>query len=970
MSINQESELPTPIPVHVFLSYASEDRERAAWLHDKLMEANLASVWFDDKDIEGGDYWENEIDDGLRKTTVLVALLTKNSTDRSREWIEYERSEAVRLHKPIIPLRYEDELPEHMSHLQCIDFTRNEDAGLAALLKAIDKHTLRYTSRPRLPGKPPPIGDAFVGRELELQKLVKLIDGPSARVETGRKTIAIQGMGGEGKTMLVKELVRRIALRYPGGVIFEERGESRTPAREVFESWARRALGRELDREYKSADVQSLLAGYGELLVVIDDVSELDFGDTNQLLESLPPDATRIVTTRSVDAKSELGCLMYPLARLSDTDAHQMVRERLLAMDMTATPYNSPKQDIAISRLVDLVQGNALALEVTSARCNLPQDLTREVDDLAKCLAEGVEGVSVASGDNKGNSLEVSLTISLKLLRKHDEDNHTNWAERFAALGIFPDSGRISRELIAAVWGDDEDDARTFPALNGLFRRAMLKLEPDDIYRSHPLLSAFARSLLRKEPDRLAETERRYRDFLTRTAEQGFSKPEEQWSDMELYTPHLLHTAAKLWNECTSLLGDLNALALPEAPVAGIALATPGVLESAAQAAAFAHALMPYVLRRPALGEDGRRVLTLGLACVRATGNEQLMDTFVRALGVWYARGKTAVAEDYFEQALRWAEDTDDPAEKGKVLSDYGELQRNRTKFDHAIELLERALVIHEELDAERMQAVTLKSLGEAYARRCDFEIGMSHYNRAIELYKSLEDLSGEADLLNKVGSVEFNRGNYQAAIDKFNEALPIHEKLRNRSMEGEDRNDMGISYTYLKKPELALPYLKEAIEIHGQLGNRRLEAIAISNRAATHYMLGPQQADAYETAVLDARRSAAIAGEIEDKLTEVWALNWEALAQQELHRPELALLLLERAVAMLDEAGPRERVSTWGNLGYLLGKHLDQREWGAVWLRRAITLMSQLMSEQKITRAFGGRTRPELEAMLQEIST
>ncbi len=119
-----------------------------------------------------------------------------------------------------------------------------------------------------------------------------------------------------------------------------------------------------------------------------------------------------------------------------------------------------------------------------------------------------------------------------------------------------------------------------------------------------------------------------------------------------------------------------------------------------------------------------------------------------------------------------------------------------------------------------------------------------------------------------------------------------------------------------------------------------------------------------------DAQKSVAIAREIEDKLTEVWSLNWEGLAQQKLHRLELAFAALDKADRMLGPDRPRECVSTWGNLGYLLGKDLGQRERGVELLEKAIALMHELMCDGSFTRAFGGRTLAESEAMLREIQS
>ncbi|HEX8337741.1 MAG TPA: tetratricopeptide repeat protein [Pyrinomonadaceae bacterium] len=976
MSTDRESGGATRhIPARLFLNYASEDREWAVWLRARLLEAGVAGVWLDRTGIEGGDDWKMEIDAGLRGSTVLLALLTKSSTGTSRLWVEYEQREARRLLKPIIPLRLEADagLPKQLQHLHYVDFAEDgadREAVLPALVAAIQKYTLRFTSNRRLTGEPPPLRGPFVGRDAELHALLEKMDGPEVCTASGRQTVAIQGMGGQGKTALAEELIRRIAVRYPGGLLIEERGQVQAPAEVVFQRWAAKGLGKQPPREYDAADVRSLLGEYGELLVLIDDVHESDFEETCRLLDALPSDSTRLVTTRSLNADVALGCTMYQLLRLSDQDARELVLNRLRARASAGAGLEvTEEQDEAIRRLVELVQGHALALKLAAARCNLPEDLPDVVGQLAAGMAEGVDGLAVARpyAPKKDESLAVSLNISLKHLGEYDLYQGTNWTERFAALGVFPDGGRMNPELIGAVWGDaGGKDGRTGAALDGLYRLAMIEEEPGKIYLSHPLLSAFARSLLRKEPERLTAARLRYHDFLTRAAERGFSEPEEHWSRMELYAPHLLHAAAVLWEEWTLRLGDLDALALPEAPAEGATLTDPAAREAALGAVRFAQSVTGYVLRRPALGEVGRRLLTLGLACARATNSVELLDTFVRALGAWYARSNPPAAERYFERALAWAERTKDRAEQGKVLSEYGELQRNRSQLDHAIRLLNRALDIHHDLGDERMVAATYKSLGEAYWRRCDFDTAPGHYQRAVDIYRVLKDISGEADLRNKIGSVKFNQGHYKQAIQDFKRARRMHRKVGNLSMEGEDLNDMGIAYNYLGRPECALVLLDKAIKIHRRLGNRRLEAIAVSNRAGAFYAQGRQDPAAYKSALREAVNAGAIAREVECRFTQVWSLNWEALAQQGLGRPELALPRLEQALALLDKTGgPREYVATWATLGYLLGRDLGQRERGSELLRQAI----ELMRVNRFERAFGGRSRGDLEALLKEIS-
>lgn len=97
MSTNQEASTQKRIPANVFLSYASEDRKHAVWLRDRLRGAGLDNVWLDIAEIDGGENWKQEINLGLRKVSMLVALCTKSSVDPSRTVIMHEWKEATRL---------------------------------------------------------------------------------------------------------------------------------------------------------------------------------------------------------------------------------------------------------------------------------------------------------------------------------------------------------------------------------------------------------------------------------------------------------------------------------------------------------------------------------------------------------------------------------------------------------------------------------------------------------------------------------------------------------------------------------------------------------------------------------------------------------------------------------------------------------------------------------------------------------
>ena len=61
---------------HIFISYASEDRDLVLKLRDQLIDRGATSVWIDKPEIDPGDKWQKKIRDGLRRTQITLAVIT------------------------------------------------------------------------------------------------------------------------------------------------------------------------------------------------------------------------------------------------------------------------------------------------------------------------------------------------------------------------------------------------------------------------------------------------------------------------------------------------------------------------------------------------------------------------------------------------------------------------------------------------------------------------------------------------------------------------------------------------------------------------------------------------------------------------------------------------------------------------------------------------------------------------------
>lgn len=94
------------MPAHVFISYASEDRERAHWWC-RALEGDGQVCWMAPRDIAPGADWAAQIIDGIEAARAVLLLLTGPANRSSQVRREVER--AVHKQVPVIALRLDSE---------------------------------------------------------------------------------------------------------------------------------------------------------------------------------------------------------------------------------------------------------------------------------------------------------------------------------------------------------------------------------------------------------------------------------------------------------------------------------------------------------------------------------------------------------------------------------------------------------------------------------------------------------------------------------------------------------------------------------------------------------------------------------------------------------------------------------------------------------------------------------------------
>jgi hypothetical protein len=228
-------EVPPPA-ARLFLSYSRRDaRELAERLRTDL-EGHGHQVWQDTREIRSGKEWELEIQDGLRSTQILVALLSPYAVRQSGGPGGLDDIDSVCLDEisfarfarpphPIVPIMaIPCEPPLCIFRLDYVDLCAWRDsadqyrAGLERLLRAIEA-ALRGEVRYRRwdIGLRPWDFAAFLNEKRRdfcgRQWLFEEID--AWRVSSQEAALLITGDPGVGKSALVAELVHR----NPGGQV-------------------------------------------------------------------------------------------------------------------------------------------------------------------------------------------------------------------------------------------------------------------------------------------------------------------------------------------------------------------------------------------------------------------------------------------------------------------------------------------------------------------------------------------------------------------------------------------------------------------------------------------------------------------------------------------------------------------------------------------------------------------------------
>ncbi|HEX6344799.1 AfsR/SARP family transcriptional regulator [Umezawaea sp.] len=553
----------------------------------------------------------------------------------------------------------------------------------------------------------------FIGRKQELEILRLLIDAPPNR---GPRVLAIDGMGGAGKTSLAVRTAYSVAERYTDAQLYLDlRGF--TPAEQPMSApAAAEALLRMLGvptgnlPDEPAARVEFWRASVADrsVLLLLDNVS--DVAQVRPLLPANPRSLVLITSrTRLIDLD---GAHWISLGTMSSEDSTAMAATVLSDQRAAAEPE-------AVADLVELCGHLPLALRIALSRlANRPR---WSIAYLVDRMSDESRRLDELRSDERG--VELTLKISYEGLDARHRAS-------FRLLGLHP--GRdIDVSSAAALFGCSESAAET--TLETLLDAHLLQQHEFGYYAFHDLVRSFVRQTLNStdhgDAADVPTALESLLDYLVHTSDHvcnllfaGRVRLPTGLANPPPVPPQLLdHKNARVW------------LARERA-----------TLEAAAVLAHergfdrhTAHLTRNVVFQLDAIGlyTEFAEITELSVRSSRRLGDRELLHLSLAnsAVANWklgrFEAGIAAISE-----ALEIARELGDTRGVAKGIGMLGLLTAHTGRFDEALPMLQESIGIKRELGVARAEAESLVNLSSLYEEWGRYPEAVEAASRAVAL--------------------------------------------------------------------------------------------------------------------------------------------------------------------------------------------------------------------------------------------
>ncbi|MET9555068.1 tetratricopeptide repeat protein [Streptomyces sp. NPDC006645] len=746
------------------------------------------------------------------------------------------------------------------------------------------------------------VRDVFIGRETEIGRLTAAAR-QTAEAGGGPGVCVVHGMGGVGKSELLRQVAARVAPLFDAAHFeidlagFTPQREPRDPDQIIIEHL--QLIG------FQPAEIPQDPAGRAEAwrswlsgrraLLLLDNAR-----DAHQLRTLLPgPKSPSLALISSRDRLGDIDAdIRLGVAGLSRTESIALLHkvgegdgagagaERGDLAEIAARCHDIP---VALRPVGVLLRDMPVAEVLTSMRR----------DDPLVHVLDGYEAVRLAFTTSY-DALPEALRTLLWHCAWHPGDD-------------------FGRDSIAVMVGEPGAGV----GLTQLVQRNLLLADGDrlsfhDLFRRHASAAAEPRAAaVRTEARARLYGHLADRLHAASTSVYGVAVHGEETADGPEFTDP---RAARAWLEQRS--GELRAAAFE-----ALAEGWPGSGLLALRLAGW--------LRLIGVVEQARALSSALLAAAEDSGNRlRQIDALIIVAHTYRTQYDYGRARDFFRKALDLAETTGDRARRSGVLTGIADIHHMRHDHDRARELYREARTLAEACGDHHRRAEVLTGIAHTHRMQDDYGRAGDLFREALALAEDIGDRVRQVAALTGIAHSHFMQDDFDGSRGFFRRALGMAEALGDRLHQGSSLTGIAQTFRMQGDYERSRRFFREALGIAEALGDRLRQTVALIGIAHTYRAQGDD-----ERSRGFFRKALDLAEAIDNRYQQAEALTGIARSYRVRGDYDQAEDLYRKALELADDIGDRyRRAEALTGIGHTYRAQGDDERAGG-FFREALTL-------------------------------
>jgi predicted ATPase/class 3 adenylate cyclase/Tfp pilus assembly protein PilF len=665
--------------------------------------------------------------------------------------------------------------------------------------------------------------DAFVGRRESLAELARRLDG-------GARLVSVLGIGGTGKTRLVTRFGWNSLGDFPGGVWFCDLSEARS-LDGVLHAVAQ-GLDVPLGKDDPVMQLGRSISGRGKCLVILDNFEQVarHAEETLGRWLNLASGARFVVTTREVLGLS--GEEILALAPLAPSDAAALFLRRAEAAKPGFEP--SAEDQSSIARLVNLLEGLPLAIELAAARVRVmpPRTLLLRMSERFKLLS------STGGRLDRQATLRAVFDWSWDLLSLPEK-------AALAQLSVFEGGFRLESVEAVLDLSAYENAPWAMDALQSLVQKSLVRQVTDNRFALLVSVQEYAAEQLRTAarytgsgPAAQLAAEMRHGAYFAGLDENATVA--DGCADLDNLVAACRRAAGRgdVDMAVRSLEGAWAGVQLRGPFQVGVDLASLVQAMSEIQTAAAARAdyVAGSALQSSGKAPEARTLFEASLAKACEVGDRRSESRALVNLGSLKIQGgDLESARACVESAMSIARELNDRSIQNRAYNVLGNIESVLGRRNQALGYYDAALALARETGSRHRENSVLINLGVEYTEMGVMDKARLHYEAALAVAREVGYRTAEADTLCNLGLLHHVQGRFGDAIDQLEEALAVARDIGNVHLEGIVLCNLGMANDSLARCDEARDYFEAALAIARARGDRRREGQFLSYFGLLH---------------------------------------------------------------------------------------------------------------------------------------